>query len=87
MIAHYLVFIGITVDSIFIWIGYFIARWVIKTQLSDDITILFKAPGHSRLTEAIGSGMTLVRFGSNMKPDVLRPQIIYLKLVLIKDWY
>ena len=68
VIAHYLVFIGIAVDSIFIWIGYFIARWVIKTQLANDMTILFKAPGHCRLTGAIGSGITLVRIGSNMKP-------------------
>ena len=44
MIAHYLIFVAITLECIFIWIGYFTARWVINVQLANDMTILYKSP-------------------------------------------
>ena len=56
MIAHYLVFIGMTVDSIFIWIGYFTTRWIIKTQLANDMTILYKAPGAVQVNDSNTEG-------------------------------
>ena len=45
VIAHYLIFVIMAQESIHMWIGYIIARWmIIRPQLSTDMLILYKTP-------------------------------------------
>ena len=43
--AHYLLFMGATMESIFLWIAYMLARWMVtRPRLANDMSILYKAP-------------------------------------------
>ena len=45
MMAHYLMFVLRNVESIFLWIGYVIARWMVTPpQLANVMLLLYSAP-------------------------------------------
>ena len=45
VMAHYLLFLAFTVESIFIWIGYIFAKWLVtRAQLANDMLVMYKDP-------------------------------------------
>ena len=45
VLANYLVFVAMAVETIVIWIGYIIARWIIsRPQITTDMSTLYKNP-------------------------------------------
>ena len=52
--AHYLLVIGVTGESICLWIVYIIAKWVVtRPPLANDMSVLYRAPRATPVNDQI----------------------------------
>ena len=91
--AHYLLVIGVTGESICLWIVYIIAKWVVtRPPLTNDMSVLYRAPratpvGVSRNLRAITytaivlSYWLMTRYGYHFSMYLLTERIINLVFV------
>ena len=93
MIAHYLVFMRPVIDSIYLWIRFFIARWAVSHgRLANDVLILYRvkekaSDKHNHATSIIRSIAdmvtiwSIIRFGYHFPMYFLIQKVISVIIV------
>ena len=57
--AHYLLFIAVTGESICLWIVYIIAKWVVtRPPLTNDMSVLYRAPRATPVNDQFNVGVS-----------------------------